>query len=224
MIQRAIPRAIPRRISRRLPGNESAEAELSPIEVLPGVAALTLTGKIPSVAASANVSVTPGVANLTLSGPLPGIVATQTQTGILSQGSLTTYNLGSDREAGWRFTVGASPITVTHLGIYFPATTTKSLRLWSGAGSNIGQVLNAATTANTWVWLSITPVVLSAATEYVVTFGSGGSNYYYAAKANFTFNSAITPLATAGRRQSPSGSFPTVAVDEIPTVDFKFTI
>jgi hypothetical protein len=147
------------------------------------------------------------------------------ETGILTMGALSTYALGSDREAGWRFTVGASPITITHLGIYFPSTTTKALRFWSGAGSNLAQVLSAATTANTWVWHAITPVVASATTEYVVSMGAGTTAYYYAAKANFTFHSAITPLATnAGRRVTPSGSFPSIAADEVATVDIKFTV
>lgn len=76
---------------------------------------------------------------------------------------------------GWRFTVGANNITITHLRLYASGSATETVTVYQQSDGT--PVASASVTATGgWGETEITPVVLSAATDYVVSRYAGGSS------------------------------------------------
>lgn len=94
---------------------------------------------------------------------------------------------------GYRFTVGSDPIIISQLGIFTP-TTTRSVAIWTTAGSLVVSSTVSSITgtidSNTIYYFEITPTRLSANTDYVI-------GAFYDASETIrlgvtTFESAIT--------------------------------
>lgn len=95
----------------------------------------------------------------------------------------TGFNIGgsSNGARGWRFSVDVPEITVTELGLNTPRggdNSTRVATLWNYTTSTIlAQTSVAAGTG--WVWTSIAPVTLTAGDDYLVSYWSALSDYYF---------------------------------------------
>jgi hypothetical protein len=95
---------------------------------------------------------------------------------------------------GYRFTVGSSDITCQSLGVYMPGSSIVERvtihRVDTGASITTADITS---TANGWVDASVTPVVLSAGVQYVISSRrtTGASRSVYRNPSGLTFDSAI---------------------------------
>lgn len=76
---------------------------------------------------------------------------------------------------GWRFTVGANDITVTHLRLYASGSATETVTLYRQSdGATLASA--SVTASGGWGETEVTPVTLSSGEDYVVSRYSGGSS------------------------------------------------
>jgi hypothetical protein len=99
---------------------------------------------------------------------------------------------------GYQFTVGSTAITCQSLGLYLPSSSLAE-RVMIHRVDTAAVVASADITsaANAWVDVSITPVVLSAGVQYVISSRSttGASRTVYRNATGLTFNSAINLIS-----------------------------
>jgi hypothetical protein len=170
-----------------------------------------LGASAPGVALTVAVSLAAGALSGDLGASVPGFDLTVTASlaaGAASNGVLTVSHswatAGSaafiDNRGGYRFTVGAANINCQSLGIYMPGSSISERviihRVDTGAVI-VSADITSTGTANTWVDASITPVVLSAGVQYVISSRAvGGSNRsVYLDHTGLTFNAAIGSIS-----------------------------
>ncbi len=99
---------------------------------------------------------------------------------------------------GHKFTVGASPITVTTLSRWVAAgsSQTHALKIWTDGGSVVATAsLNAASFSNAWGDVTLgAPVVLSASTAYRIGSEefSGGDTWHQGSGTPYTTTAVAT--------------------------------
>jgi len=168
-----------------------------------------LSASAPGAALTVAVSLTAGAVSGDLGVSVPGFDLTVTAlltAGGASGGVLTASHswatavntTGSNNRFGYQFTVGASNITCQALGVYMPNSSLAERviihRVDTGASVASADITSAA---NAWVDVSITPVVLSAGVEYVISSRrtTGVSRTVYRNSTGLTFNSAIGSIS-----------------------------
>ncbi|HLG84923.1 MAG TPA: autotransporter domain-containing protein [Bradyrhizobium sp.] len=123
--------------------------------------------------------------------------------------------------AGWSFTVGSTRAIVTNLGVYDPSAgglaSAVTVGLWSSTGTLLASVTvpaGTAATSGSYLYVSISPVVLSAGQTYVIGgYYSGGSTDPILFFSTQTIAPDITFMNSVQSTVSLSGSF------TFPTID-----
>lgn len=136
-------------------------------------------------------------------------------TGIVSIAA--SSNLNTRDQRGWRFTVGASNITVSGLRTFINANHSETIRLWRVSD----QTLLASVTVNgapgSWVDGAITPVVLSSGADYIVTTQPNPNTSTRSGKAasigDVTFNSAVSWVANHASNGTGSTTYPSITLN-----------
>ena len=146
------------------------------------------------------------------------------QVGYETIGTLTSF--GSSDQVGYEFTVGAANITIVALrGYPFATRTDYRVRLWRVSDEALiaDPAVNSSFTANVWNEEPVTPVVLTAGQNYIVTMRGGTSMWRDTNIAGAAFNDAITFVQ--GRRIG-NNNFPTTTIANEPRglADIVFTI
>lgn len=106
---------------------------------------------------------------------------------------------------GWRFTVGANDITVTHLRLYSFGSATETVTLYRQSD---GAVLATAevTAEGGWGETEITPLVLSSGQDYVVSrYAAGASRAVARGSSAYVLDPGVTLV---GSRSSESSAMP----------------
>jgi hypothetical protein len=159
----------------------------------------------------------------TQSGVYDNTTTTSSGIGLPILGTLVNYNT-SAWEIGWRFTLNETALTVNQLRIYCvnPPVAAITINLWNATGTKLASV-SVTAIANAWVSGSITPVVLSASTSYVISVSwPSGTNSSYSTIVSYAAN----PLLTIEEgRMGTLGAFPTTidSADIYGIVDIGYT-
>ena len=163
----------------------------------------------PGAALTVAVSFTAGAASVDPNGSASGFaltVAASLAAGAASSGVLTASHSWATAASaaalterlGYRFTVGAANINCQSLGVYLESSPSVERVIIHRVDT--GAVIASAditSTANTWVDASITPVVLSAGVQYVISTRrvGGGIRGVYTAHTGLNFNAAIGSIS-----------------------------
>lgn len=140
------------------------------------------------------------------------------ENGITSLGSTTRNSLVGDYEMGWEFTVGTSPITVTKLKVFHGTTRSVTINLWRV--SDQAKLASVAVDAvdGSWVEGTITPVILSANTNYIVSVNAPYSGGYYRYDSNQPYNLSNKISFVQGKSTSSLNSYPSTTNSNIQGV------
>jgi hypothetical protein len=163
----------------------------------------------PGAALTVAVSFAAGAASVDPNGSASGFALTVTASlaaGAASSGVLTASHswataasaVALAERIGYRFTVGAANINCQSLGVYLASIS--SLERVIIHRVDTGAVIASAditSTANAWVDVSITPVVLSAGVQYVISTRrvGGGNRGVYTNHTGLNFNAAIGSIS-----------------------------
>lgn len=128
--------------------------------------------------------------------------ACSAQTNMLSSlGGITTRDDGS-YYAGGKVLIGASNLKVTAVGRYCIAgnSNTHLVGILSASGSTVitsATVNMSGCTGGTWVFASVSPVTLSAGTDYIVFSYETGNDYWIDNETVFYFNPGVSWVSWA---------------------------
>ena len=120
-----------------------------------------------------------------------------------------SYN---NKERGWEFKVGDSPITVTGLRIFSYLTESKRVNLWNTSGTLLGYAIIPDATHEEWVEGQLSAsVVLSANTNYIVSAYAKEQSFHEIADAeqNATTGEHISYVTGRFRNVSNEPNQPT---------------
>ena len=121
---------------------------------------------------------------------------------VILDSTITAYGMSSmaalshqsavTADLGWKFTVGASNITVEKLRIYSTYDGSITLRLWRVSDSAKLAEVTVTGVDGSWVEGSISPQTLTAGASYVVSAGFSNKGYHYNTGTSNAFDSSIT--------------------------------
>jgi hypothetical protein len=183
----------------------------------------------PGAALTVAVSFTAGAAFVDPNGSASGFALTVTASlaaGAASGGVLTASHSWATAASaaalterlGYRFTVGAANINCQSLGVYLESSSSVERVIIHRVDT--GAVIASAditSSANAWVDASITPVVLSAGVQYVISTRrvGGGARGVYTTHTGLNFNAAIGSISYrfgSSDSQPTSGTSTTLAL------------
>jgi hypothetical protein len=147
------------------------------------------------------------------------------QVGVTAASGWATVQLAV--QAGWRFRVGANPITACRLRMFLPAGATPkphTMRLWDAGTQTLLASAEVTPVAGEWRDVAITPVELEATGEYVVTHMATDTSIRDVGRAptSVTINAAVTTL---GGRFSTLTGFPgSTTSNHYYSADVMFTL
>lgn len=133
--------------------------------------------------------------------------------------------VGQSGKYGWEFTVGASNIEVSALRVYIGGSNdSELLQLYSGDLSTILASVTVSALVNEWVEGEVSPVMLLAGQNYIVTHYRGTSRTRYAPLAtSVTFSERLSFVQ--GRRVSSNNNPTFTDSGQISGLaDIRFTV
>ena len=153
---------------------------------------LAVTATLEPGAPGGDVEFTASGFDLTVAASIAGGVASVSK--VSHSWSSAGESLSLTQRLGYRFTVGASDITCQALGVYMPSSSiVERVRIHRVDTGALIATSDITSSANAWVDASITPVVLSASVQYVISSksSSGATRNVYRSSSGLTFNEAI---------------------------------